>query len=296
MTNIVAPTPPVNINQLNTATPLFNWRAHLHIHPAAELFPLMAEAELKELAEDIKANGLIDPIVTWAKGDNLLLDGRNRLDALALAGLLGVDADGKLWNVETHNKIKLQFYTDGDPYAIALSLNVHRRHLTQEQKRGLIAKVLKAKPEQSDREIGRQIKVDHKTVATVRSEAEGRGEIPHVEKRTDAKGRNQPSKKKKSKPATVTKTAEESAERRKAKYAKTPEENAAVVSAHNLREFKYACKTYLPRLNEADLTAARAFVTLDEWRPKPKADAPSEPALQDAAASAEQRKAFYAAG
>jgi hypothetical protein len=30
----------------------FNWRDHLKVHPAADLFPLMSEAELKELAED----------------------------------------------------------------------------------------------------------------------------------------------------------------------------------------------------------------------------------------------------
>jgi hypothetical protein len=42
------------------------------------------------------------------------------------------------------------------------------------------------------------------------------------------------------------------------------------LSARNLAEFKGACKTYLSRLNEADLKTARAFVTLDQWRPKAK--------------------------
>ena len=92
----------------------FNWRAHLPVHPAADLFPLMSEAELKELAEDIKANGLIDPIVTWAKDDNLLLDGRNRLDAMAHAGLLGVNDEGKLCDVRSGSRIKRQYFTDGD--------------------------------------------------------------------------------------------------------------------------------------------------------------------------------------
>ena len=35
-----------------------NWRDHLAVHPAAELFPLLSEtdpAALKELAEDIRA-------------------------------------------------------------------------------------------------------------------------------------------------------------------------------------------------------------------------------------------------
>jgi hypothetical protein len=34
------------------------WRAFLPIHPAAELFPLMSEAELKELAADIDKHDL----------------------------------------------------------------------------------------------------------------------------------------------------------------------------------------------------------------------------------------------
>jgi len=59
----------------------------------------------------------------------------------------------------------------------------------------VIAKILKAKPEQSNRQIAKQVKVDHKTVGAIRAEGEGRGEIPHVEARTDTKGRKQPSAK-----------------------------------------------------------------------------------------------------
>jgi len=59
----------------------------------------------------------------------------------------------------------------------------------------LIAKLLKAKPEASDRQIGAMAKADGKTVAKVRGELEGRAEIPHDEKRTDSKGRKQPARK-----------------------------------------------------------------------------------------------------
>jgi hypothetical protein len=77
--------------------------------------------------------------------------------------------------------------SDGiSPYDLVLSANAHRRHLTAEQKRELIAKVLKAKPELSDRAIGKVAKVDHKTVASVRSKANG--EFPH-KARTEATGR-----------------------------------------------------------------------------------------------------------
>jgi hypothetical protein len=192
---------------------LFNWREHLPVHPAAELFPLMSEAELKELADDIRKNGMVEPIVFWVKGDvRCLLDGRNRLDAMALAGLLGATKEGSLYNVKTGRPIKGYGYDDSryrdydyDPYALVLSLNVHRRHLSNDQKRKLIANVLKAQPEASDRQIAKSTKADHKTVATVRREEEGRGEIPHVAQRTDAKGRKQPAKK--SKKATITKPA-----------------------------------------------------------------------------------------
>jgi hypothetical protein len=68
----------------------FNWRAHLPVHPAADRFPLLSESELKELAEDIRKNGLQCPIVIrhQENDSDQLIDGRNRLDALALLGLI----------------------------------------------------------------------------------------------------------------------------------------------------------------------------------------------------------------
>jgi hypothetical protein len=85
---------------------------------------------------------------------------------------------------------------DIDPYAYAISANVHRRQLTAEQKRDAIAKVLKARPGQSDRAIAKQVKRDHKTVGKVRKELEDVGTIPHVDTRTDSKGRQQPATRK----------------------------------------------------------------------------------------------------
>jgi hypothetical protein len=34
-----------------------SWRDHLPVHPAADLFPMMSELELDELAKDIKDKG-----------------------------------------------------------------------------------------------------------------------------------------------------------------------------------------------------------------------------------------------
>ena len=48
---------------LDTDNNRFDWRKHLPVHPAADLFPLMPKSELKEWAEDIRKNGLQQPIV-----------------------------------------------------------------------------------------------------------------------------------------------------------------------------------------------------------------------------------------
>jgi hypothetical protein len=185
------------------ATSPKSWRDLLPVHEAADLFPLMSEAELRELGEDIKANGLQFPIIVY---DDQLIDGRNRLDAMALVGIeFEIIKRRGCWVIEYYDDIQaLKSPLGGsvaaasvDPYDYVVSANIHRRQLTAEQKRAVIAKLLKAKPEASDRTIAKQTKVDHKTVGKARAELEGRGEIPHVEKRTDTKGRKQRSAKRK---------------------------------------------------------------------------------------------------
>jgi hypothetical protein len=59
----------------------------------------------------------------------------------------------------------------------------------------VIEALLKAKPERSDRATAKIALVDHKTVAAKREKLEAGGEIPHVETRTDTKGRQQPAAK-----------------------------------------------------------------------------------------------------
>src|SRR4051794_25878741 len=65
------------------------WRELIKVHPAADLFPMMSDAELAELAADIKKNGVRVPIELYYEADAAgcwVLDGRNRLDAMELAG------------------------------------------------------------------------------------------------------------------------------------------------------------------------------------------------------------------
>jgi hypothetical protein len=185
-----------------------SWRKVLPIHPATELLPRMAHDELRALGE----NGLRVPLALWKEQRNFevqLLDGRSRLDAMERAGLttrvesIGTDAApavrlsyrrsaGDMWSpIET---VELCGDRGDDPYAYVISANIHRRHLTAEQKRELIAKLIKAQPEKSDRQIGKTARVSKNTVKVVRDDLEARGQIDHVSIRTDTKGRKQPAK------------------------------------------------------------------------------------------------------
>jgi hypothetical protein len=170
------------------------------------MFPLMSPDELKALGEDIKKNGQRQPIAIIERArrrpDGTLhvkdpplqevLDGRSRLDAMQLADIKIIREDGQL---DDHIQRVVVDTDEIDPVAFVISCNIHRRHLTAEQKRELIAKLIKATPEKSDRQIAETVKADHKTVGSVRTQMEGRGEIPHVETRTDTRGRKQRARK-----------------------------------------------------------------------------------------------------
>ena len=151
------------------------------------------------------------------KGNKSLLDGVNRLDALEQAGKRAINEHGKL----TVPWLERDAAATPDPYSYVISANIRRRHLTTDQKRELIEKLIKLDPSKSDRQIAKTIGVDHKTVAAVRSEGERRGEFPHVETRTDTKGRKQSRARKSSnnKVAPDLSDAEFSAKKRKAEAA-----------------------------------------------------------------------------
>jgi hypothetical protein len=79
-----------------------------------------------------------------------------------------------------------------DPVTYVISANIRRRHLTCEQKRTLIAELLRADPNRSNLWTAKLVGVDDKTVGSVRRDLEARSEIPNVAKTTDTKGRQQP--------------------------------------------------------------------------------------------------------
>lgn len=98
----------------------------MQAHPAAKLFPLLDNLELDKLADDIRRNGLREPIGVY---EGQVIDGRNRSRACQRAGI-------------TPTYVTLSPDDIGhDPVAYVLSLNMARRHLTPSQRAMIGAEV-----------------------------------------------------------------------------------------------------------------------------------------------------------
>jgi protein gp37 len=91
------------------------------VHPAADAFPLIEGEEFEELVQDIKRNGLREPIVL-SHDKTVLIDGRNRYRACEAAG------------VDMVHRTLGRHYDEVMILDLIVSLNVARRHLNQGQK------------------------------------------------------------------------------------------------------------------------------------------------------------------
>lgn len=97
-------------------------------HPAAEMFPLIAGIDFDALVADIRDNGQREPIVIF---DNMILDGRHRYRACLQ---LGIEPAVIEWNGK------------GTPEFFVLSMNLHRRHLSESQRATIAAKIATRPP------------------------------------------------------------------------------------------------------------------------------------------------------
>ena len=120
----------------------------LPCHPLAETFPAIEGDDFAELVEDIRENGLREPIVVL---ENAILDGRNRYRALislaesgALRGAGWGAYEGEPLCQEDLLPADVSWFqryspmVSGDPISYVCSKNLRRRHLDASQ-RGLIA-------------------------------------------------------------------------------------------------------------------------------------------------------------
>jgi hypothetical protein len=151
------------------------WRDKYTVHPAADVFPMMGDDELKALGEDIKVNGLQEPLTFWwqttPKRQRLLVDGRNRLEAMQRAG---IELPRTIAVRNGSHTITAQNVIEGDPVAFIMSANIRRRHLTKQQQADLILAAIKAAPivRQRGEKIGKGRPVDVVKAAAVKAGTE----------------------------------------------------------------------------------------------------------------------------
>lgn len=95
-------------------------------HEYAELFPMIEGRAFDELVEDVRVNGVREPIIFLG---GKVLDGRNRYFAARKAGI---------------RYPRVEFEGD-DPLSLVISLNLNRRHLSESQ-RAMVASKLSNLP------------------------------------------------------------------------------------------------------------------------------------------------------
>ena len=95
----------------------------LAVHPLADLIPVMADSDLERFLDDVKANGVNDPIILF---EGKVLDGKHRLWAAKRLG----------------KPLRIREFKGDDAAArtYVFSANIYRRHLTGAQILAIAAK------------------------------------------------------------------------------------------------------------------------------------------------------------
>jgi site-specific DNA-methyltransferase (adenine-specific) len=145
-----------------------------------QVMPDLSEAEYAALRESIREHGVLVPVVYDERGE--LLDGHHRLRA---AGELGIT---------NYPSEVVPCADDAERRTLARALNCQRRHLSQEQRRALIADQVRDMPTWSDRRIADTLGVSHVTVAGIRADLESTGQIDQLTEREGGDGKVRPAR------------------------------------------------------------------------------------------------------
>ena len=147
--------------------------------PVLELPPLPPEQH-EALRGNIALHGVLVPILVDGEGPvRGIIDGNLRH---RIAAELGYDCP----------EVVKDGLSDQEKRTLARALHLARRHLDQAGKRAIIADQLRETPGRSNRWVGKQLGVHHATVASVRADLEGTGQIIQLERTVGADGKCRP--------------------------------------------------------------------------------------------------------
>ena len=138
----------------------------MEFHPIADVFPLMSDEEFTALCQDIKANGLAEPIITY---EGRILDGRNRFRACKAVGVTS-------W---------MEAWDGTDPFAYVLSKNLIRRHLDASQRAMVAARMAKLKHGENKGSANLPIPTQPEAAKALHVSARSVGDARKVQERAD---------------------------------------------------------------------------------------------------------------
>ena len=118
-----------------------------------QVMPPLSSEEYQELHDDIKVNGVLEPIHVDEEG--VVIDGHHRSK---IANELGIPCP-----VIAHDDL-----SESQKRSLAFTLNLKRRHLNREQRRALGLESLRLDPIASNREHSKRTGLDHKTIQDIR--------------------------------------------------------------------------------------------------------------------------------
>jgi hypothetical protein len=235
---------------------MMGWRDRYEVHPAADVFPMMSDEELAALGKDIdNRHGLKEPITF--DSDGLLLDGRNRLEAMERKGLLLRPGD------------TCSLLRGEDAVAYIISKNIFRRHLTKQQQADLIvdARMAAAKPRQNE-EVSKKPRQDEEVSKGGRGKVDPikRAALNDAEKQGISKSTIERSlRKKRGKPKADSLKPKPQEEK-----PKPQEERKLEVALADLAETKQRMADLEDAVAKGSIDAARAryvlaYTKLDSW-------------------------------
>lgn len=157
-----------------------------------QLLPPLGDEAFAALRESIAERGVLVPVEVDETG--AVLDGHHRIRAWD-----ELRADGV--RVPDYPRVVRAGLTETEKRQVVRALNLARRHLSQRERRTLIADAIRDDPQASDRRIAVVLGVSHPTVAAVRSGLVEAGEVERFTTRVDTRGVERPASQPATKPA-----------------------------------------------------------------------------------------------
>jgi N6-adenosine-specific RNA methylase IME4/ParB-like chromosome segregation protein Spo0J len=143
-----------------------------------QVLPPLSADDFAALKSDIATRGIMVPVEYDQDGN--VIDGHHRVKACQELGIAN-------WP-----RIVRSFKSESDKWTHARQLNLARRHLTQEQRRGLIEAELRQHPGRSNRQIATSLGVDDTTVGDARRRLESTAGFPQLKTAIGADGKARP--------------------------------------------------------------------------------------------------------